>query len=186
MNLDDLISSNRGRPPSLTMTYVRPLGLADVPFIKNPRTGHVVPAGQPLLQIRARHHSAARMIAEGLSLAQISGITGYTPARISTLKQSPDFVNLVSMYREQKDAVFIDVHEKKAELAVMVVDELKDRLEDGKVFTNTELRELLKALNDPNTKPAGPPSVSVSVSFVDSGFGAGQTIQGTVVENKSE
>jgi hypothetical protein len=167
MELVELISSNRGRAATVQAHFVRPLMAEDVPYIKNPPKG-LSGDGTPMLQqLRQRHHSAARLIAEGRAMNEVSAITGYSLSRLSMFKTAPDFRNLVEMYKEQKDAIFLDVHARKAELAAMVVDELKDRIEEKPAsFTNRELSELLKVAADTGTSAPPQAGVAVSITFV--------------------
>lgn len=193
LTLDELLgptsSSNRGRQASFQMTYIRDLVDEDVPGILNPPKYLSAGPVPSIQRMRQRHHSAARLMAEGRPTVEIMQITGYSNSRLSILKQSPDFAELIQSYKLQKDTVYLDVHARKAELQTMIVDELKDRLEDDSSaaqFTNRELAELLKVTTDPNPPPAAPHGVGVQITFVSAENGRASdspatiTIDGTV------
>lgn len=164
MNLHDTVTSNRGRETTFEAFYVRPLSEADLPYILSPPK--TVSTGLSIMNIRERHHSAARLFAEGRTNNEVAAITGYTPARLSSFKTSPDFMDLVRSYAAQKEMIFLDVHARKAELASTVISELQDRLEDSpKTFSNRELSELLKVAADQGEATKTPPSIAVNISF---------------------
>lgn len=98
----------------------------------------------PLARLHAPHHMMARLVAEGKADAAISAITGYTPARIRTLKADPAFSELVNHYEEQVKAEGADVQAQVQGVALMALHEIRDRLEnDPSQFNNKELRELM-------------------------------------------
>jgi hypothetical protein len=170
MLLDELLDgvslgTNRGRSPELELYVVRELGEADLPLVLNPPKGlSTLPSP---IQMRERHHSAARLIAEGRSMAEVGAITGYSPSRISILKQSPDFQELVQVYKAQKDALFLDVHGRKATLAATAISVLQDRLEDTPNSISTrELTEILKVSAGEDAGPQKAAPVSVAINFV--------------------
>ena len=159
------LGSNIGQKGSFHAMFVRDLGEADLPQVLNPQRGlTVLPTP---MQMRHRHHSAARLMAEGRPTHEIMAITGYSNARLSTFKTMPDFQELVSGYKAAKDALYLDAHGRKAELHVAVIDELQDRLEEEpKKFTNRELAELLKASDSQGEAPKAPAGIAVNINFV--------------------
>jgi len=157
LDLDDL---GLGLPPAvgrrrapLSLAYCRDLTEADV---KAMWTAPKLPvASQQLVKLRNTHHMLARLLAEGRPNEECSLITGYTPNRISVLKQDPAFQELVIYYEGQVKVQFLDVHARLAALGMATVDELQQRLEDDpSAFKNRELMELAQMLLDRTVAPA--------------------------------
>jgi hypothetical protein len=174
------IGSNRGRDASHTADFLRPLVQADLPWILSPPKG---PAPEPLKQLRARHHSAARLIAEGRSMSEVSAITGYALSRISILKHSPDFVELVAHYKSIKDALYLDVHARRADLAASVIDELQDRLEENpEKFSPGQLTDLLKvALPEQAESTGGTRGIDINITYIGA---KPETAPGVVIDGE--
>lgn len=102
-----------------------------------------------LARLRGIHHDIARLLSTGLSPAEVSAITGYSPSRISTLQNDPSFKELLSFYAQKDAEVFVDVRKRLATLGMDASAELSDRLVDKpESFTNTQLIELTKATLD--------------------------------------
>jgi hypothetical protein len=53
-----------------------------------------------LKSLRDSHHNIARLLAQGLTLAEISQATGYTVSRISVLSRDPSMQDQVARYRD--------------------------------------------------------------------------------------
>lgn len=102
-----------------------------------------------LARLRGIHHDIARLLATGLTPAEVSAATGYSPSRISTLQNDPSFKELLSFYSQKDAEVFVDVRKRLATLGMDASAELSDRLIDKpESFTNTQLIELTKATLD--------------------------------------
>lgn len=102
-----------------------------------------------LARLRGIHHDIARLLATGLTPAEVSAATGYSPSRISTLQNDPSFKELLSFYSKKDKEVFVDVRKRLATLGMDASAELSDRLIDKpESFTNTQLIELTKATLD--------------------------------------
>lgn len=100
-------------------------------------------------RIRDSHHSVARLLAQGRREAEVSAITGYTVAYISTLKNDQAFGELLVFYREQVDTQFAGMNERMAQLGMDTVQELQLRLaEQPEKFSVTALTELMKTTAD--------------------------------------
>lgn len=153
-SLGDLVMPPaRGRRAApLSIVYTRDLTEADV---KAMWTAPKLPvASQQLVKLRNTHHMLARLLAEGRPNEECSLITGYTPSRISVLKQDPAFQELVIYYEGQTKAQYLDVHARLAALGMSTVDELQHRLEeDPSAFKNRELMELAQMLLDRTVAP---------------------------------
>jgi hypothetical protein len=159
--------------PAPAMALLRELTDEDLDRLK-----HAEPLGSeapPLAKLRHAHHSLARLVAEGRKGVEISLITGYSPSRISILKQDPAFKELVSYYAEQAEAKYLNVHERLAALGITTVEELQARLDENpERFSNRELRELMAEAFGRSVAPlkglrgggGSGGSVSVNINFV--------------------
>lgn len=136
----------RGRAARrIAVEEVRELEEADLALLGEERG--VKPHG--IKKLRDRHHALARCLADGLTDAEASAVTGYDGSRISVLKGDPAFKELVEFYRANRDAQYVEMHEALAGLGRDAVLELRDRMEDEpEKFTNKELRELVTNLAD--------------------------------------
>lgn len=141
-----LLSDARGgRKPAkpLTVEVERELTLEDLALLQSGASPETPQPGQALLSIRHSHHQLARLIVEGEDQANVALLTGYSPAYISTLKNDPAFRELLSFYKDQKDAKFVDVLDRLKTLGLSTLDELQRRLEeDPAAWKNRELMEL--------------------------------------------
>lgn len=124
-----------------------------------------------IARIRHAHHQLAMLVAEGRKGVEIASMTGYTPTRISQLKNDPTFKDLVAYYREQRDAVSLGVQERLAQLGMEAADILHERmLEAPNGFGNRELKEIMMESLDRSSAPSKRPSggAVVNIKFVDS------------------
>lgn len=102
-----------------------------------------------LVKLRQIHHEIARLLASGLSEADVAASTGYSLSRISILKSDPSFKELLAYYSARSEEVFIDVRKRLAMLGTDAVAELQDRLDfKSDSLTNTQLIEITKATLD--------------------------------------
>lgn len=170
------LAASDAPPPTLAnMTYDRDLTESEA---RELTAAPSVRAPQALEKLRYSHHALARMVAQGVSTAEISAISGKSPATISRLTQSdPAFRGLVAHYKSVVDEQFRDVHARfaaKLELLGMAsLDELFARLEDNpKAMTTRELKELFEVAAEHGLAPAPPrgasPPVAISVNFISS------------------
>jgi len=118
-------------------------------------------------KITERHHAVARALAGGLRPGEVAIATGYDPARISILQQSPAFRELVAFYSDAKDAIFAQTFEQISGLAKDAVMELRDRLEEKpEEFSNGMLLELsTKMLDRSGNGPTSTQSVNINVAL---------------------
>lgn len=151
LSIDDLVDMAvpalpRGRRRStLPPSFVREMTREDVATVA---TG--APPQQPLLQrIRTTHHMAARLLAEGRQLVEVSAITGYTPGRLQQLRNDPAFCELLEHYKVQHDGRYANFHERLAGLGMSFVEELQQRLEEQpEAFSNDEVMRAIEKLLD--------------------------------------
>jgi hypothetical protein len=137
------------------VTLVRELTAADLHLLDTLPSVWQLPTIQQLTQ---RHHALARLLASGMSDIQAGEASGYTPMRVSQLKQDPSFIELVRHYQEQVDESFRDVAAEMAGFSLDLMSELRDRFEeDPKSFSIGTLMEIMKSFLDrtghgPSTK----------------------------------
>lgn len=105
--------------------------------------------GQGLERITERHHALAKALASGMKQREAATLTGYAESRISILKRSPAFLDLIEMYRSAADAEFAKLNEQYAGLTKDAMLELRTRLEsDPEAFSNKMLLEMLTQIGD--------------------------------------
>lgn len=192
-SLDDLTNlaiGNARRPagPQVYMEFARNLDASDLDLILNPPPKGITTS--PLARLRNTHHMLARLLSEGRSNSEASLVTGYSPSRISILRNDPAFASLMEYYSTQVEAKYLDVHERLAALGLSSIDELQERLEnDPNSYTNKELMALAEfALDRSVTKdsrkagPGGAPAIAIT--FVGAPAsppkGGAETIDGTL------
>lgn len=154
----------------MKIAKVRDLDDGDLPeILAPPEVGAVTPT---VLELRHGHHTIARLLADGTKQVEISAITGYSQSRISILKGDPAFQELIEYYRTQKEAIYLDVHQRLGTLAITAVEELQQRLdEEPHKITNREVREIAEMALDRSytkgaTQPKAPGAMSLTVQFV--------------------
>lgn len=103
-----------------------------------------------LKRLRWSHHTLARYLADGkLTQVEISAQTGYSEKTITSYKRDPAFSELVAQYREKLQHREVDVVEKLETLAVDMLIEIADRLEeDPEAISMAQLLECSKLLLD--------------------------------------
>lgn len=140
--LDDATDgATRFRVP-LRIEVVRPLTPEDA------EGGFMQPAPPPSLrEIKASHHSLAKLIAAGRSHVEASRITGYSPGYISRLVGDPSFKELVAHYSQVEEIAATDFLGQMRAVGMDLLDELRRRVEDNPAaLTMTQLQEGIKLL----------------------------------------
>jgi hypothetical protein len=86
----------------------------------------------PVVTFRDHHHRIARLLAEGVSPAEIARIVGLSVARIWWLKQETQFRALIEHYKQKiadpKDD-YADIYTRAEQLRVNAIDLLNERYE---------------------------------------------------------
>lgn len=120
-------------------------------------------AGVPALaRITHRHQTAARCVAQGMTLVEVAEIVGYSPQRISDmLRTDPAFQNLVSTYADRiADGVLDDARVMQSKLLIIAseaADEIVDRLEDTEIRAKIPTSELRNLMGDALSRTVAPP-----------------------------
>jgi len=170
-------AGGRKKVSPVTIEVERALVPSDLASLEAGDSPAASPAQGGILHIRYAHHQLARLlVTEGAALAEISLLTGYSPAYISNLKNDPAFKELLAHYEAQKELKFIDVLDRMKTLGLSVLDELQRRLEaDPEGFKKSELMSLADLTllrsragvgSSGGDSPAGNSPVQVNVSFV--------------------
>lgn len=148
LTLDDLLPLSRGRRAAPTeVAYVRDLTVADIVRLLSSPEGSTTQA--PLKKLRTSHHRVAKLVADGVREGEISLITGYSVSRISYFKTDPAFRELVAFYQEQKEELYVNLHERIAALGTDAMEELQTRLDENPAaFGNRDLKDLVEAMLD--------------------------------------
>jgi len=133
-----------GRPAkALEAAVVRDINVADLELAAVTERNSQPPA---LKRITDRHHALARLLASGTKEGEAALILGMDGSRVSILKNSPAFVELLDLYRGEVDREFATTLDHMAGLSRDALIELRERLEDTpEKFSN---RELLSVVND--------------------------------------
>ncbi len=152
--------------------YVRDITSEDLETILDVQSEKVTQTPN-LQEIRAPHHSIARLLAKGASNVEVALLTGYTPEYVYRIQLDPAFRELLDYYTAQKDQVFADVLERMKILGLNSLEELQKRMEENpEEWSKRELMELAELTlgknGGANASSGGSsgPSVAVSVSFV--------------------
>lgn len=104
---------------------------------------------QVLKKIRASHHQAARLLAQGVRAGEVSALTGFCSSRISVLQADPAFEELVRHYASVEESRFADVQERMVTLGLTASEEIIDRLEtEPELISSKELVDIVKAALD--------------------------------------
>jgi DNA-binding CsgD family transcriptional regulator len=150
---------------------VRPLSEEDLAMLSDERGVQKPKVLSSLTMLSERHRNLARLLAMGKPAWECAIITGYTESRISILKSDPAMQNLIKHYTEEKDIVFVQAHEKMAQVASTALDVLQDRLEDPEHVAKMSDGQLLQivevAADRSGLGPSSKSEVQVNVNIAD-------------------
>lgn len=148
--LADVEQSTRGRGKATQVIDIystRELHQADLDAVASAKVG--VATAPTLQNIRASHHRIAKMIAQGVRLVEISRITGYSPGRLTVLKDSPAFADLVAQYSNMVSDAFADTVAKMKDVTDTALQILDERLSDEpESFSNGMLVDVVTKIGD--------------------------------------
>lgn len=161
MNLGLEISPRILGQAALPLNYevVRSLRVEDLELLNTPR-GSSAP---PLQRLTDRHHSTARLIAQGIPPGEVAAIMSFSPTRVSILQSDPAFKELVNFYRTDAQREARSNFERLSGLAADAADILQDRMENKPDdITTGQLVEIVKVGADRSGN--GPQTSSVQVN----------------------
>lgn len=101
-----------------------------------------------LKRLRDSHHAVAKMLARGLTEAQVSLQTGYALSRISVLKNDPSFTELMEFYRHDQDSVSESIEDKMMLMLRDFMQATHEELLDDEEIPFPQKLEALKLLAD--------------------------------------
>lgn len=113
------------RNADITAEVVRDLTAEDMELLRGERG--IQP--KPIQRLRERHHTMARLIAEGRKIGEVAAIVGMEISRVSILQGDPTFKELVVFYRGEVEARYVEVHETLAGLSLDAAIKLREKLE---------------------------------------------------------
>lgn len=87
--------------------------------------------------LRERHHSVARLLAEGVPTCVIATTTGYTPEYIGTLAHAPAMMELIAHYKAPGNLAARQIGENLRRVAGMALESIENDLIAG-TLTATE------------------------------------------------
>ena len=145
LNIEKLAGPGR-LPANLEIEYVRDLHEADFALMAVAPLGSKPPA---IKRLTDRHHSLARLLAAGTPEGEAAIILNYDISRVSILKNSPAFQELLALYRGEVTREFATVLDHMAGISRDALVILRDRMEDNEDrFSNNELMKIAVDFTD--------------------------------------
>jgi len=145
LNIDKLAGPGR-LPSRIGVEYVRDLTQADLEIMAHEPLGSRPPA---LKRLTDRHHSLARLLAAGTPEGEAALILNYDLSRVSIIKNSPAFQELLALYRGEVNREFATVLDHMAGISRDALVILRDRMEDNEDrFSNNELMKIATDFTD--------------------------------------
>lgn len=170
LGLETLRLTGRAAMP-IAAEFVRALTAEDLEMLSKERSVQKPKELSSLAMLSERHRNLARLIAMGKPDWECAVITGYTPSRISILKTDPAMKNLIKHYTEEKDIVYVQAHEKMAQVASTGLDILQERLENPEEIAKMSTGQLLQIIEvSADRSGMGPSSkseVNVNVNIAE-------------------
>lgn len=166
LNIDRAAGPGRRAVP-VDAEFVREVTEADLELIATKDAGSVP---SPIQRITDRHHALARLLASGVAEGEAALILNYDNSRVSILKNSPAFQELLNLYRSEVDREFASVLDHMSGLSRDALLELRDRIEDNpKDFSHRELLSIVTEMSDRavNTDPTGKLPTTVELVAYD-------------------
>lgn len=155
----------------LAVEFVRPLAAEDLEMLAQERGTQKPKTLSSLTMLSERHRNLARLLAMGKPAWECAVITGYTESRISILKSDPAMQNLIKHYSEEKDIVYVQAHEKMAQVVSTALDVLQERLEDPEAVAEMSTGQLLSIIETSADRsglgPSSKSEVQVNVNIAD-------------------
>lgn len=146
-------SATNGVPAEL-FTVCKVRDLEPVDLLERQTNGADTLGAEPfkLKRLRYTHHNLARMLAQRhpkLTQVEISAQTGYSEKTITSYKRDPAFRELIVQYEKEYANTEVDVVAKLETLAIDILVEISDRLEnDPESLSTAQLLECSKLTLD--------------------------------------
>lgn len=167
VNFNSLGLRTRGRAERPVVFEVgRELEPEDLELLSEEGRAQPVPQ---LTKLRERHHTLAKMLAQGTPEGEAAIACGYALSRVSILKADPSFRELVAFYRQGVQERYYDMHEAAAALGRDAIEELHERLEeDPESFSIGQLMTLSSTMMDRTGHgPSSSTNVNVNIGLAD-------------------
>jgi hypothetical protein len=166
LNIVDMKRAGRPSKP-LEAEVLRPITEADLALAD---TLDVSSAPPPLKRLTDRHHALARLLAAGTPEGEAALILNYDQSRISILKHSPAFQELLQLYRSEVDREFATTLEHMSGMTKDALVELRERLEDEpEKFSNRELLSIVTDMVDRADVDGGDAKLPTRIEIVAGG-----------------
>lgn len=127
-------------PADLARLHAPTVAKANGPAAAVAGTGEVV----DLQKVREKHHSVARMIAQGLTQRLVASISGYTESYLSILLDNPAMEELVTFYRLQSGNATEVIGEKLREVGMTALEKISQKLENEEMLSTQDLIAISK------------------------------------------
>ena len=111
--------------------------------------------------LRAKHHQVARLLALGLPEGIVANLTGYTESWLTTLKNSPSMVELISHYRAPGDTAARIIAEKLRFLADLSLEKAIEAVQADEFDGNQLLAAIKLGADRSNNGPMSKVEVGV-------------------------
>lgn len=102
----------------------------------------------PVEKIKAKHHTIARLVAQGRTTVEIANIMSMDRNRLDVLTVDPAFKELVAFYIEKHGEIFDDAAHRMQSLLTDTLEELQERMEDEKARKALGHDELMKQFGE--------------------------------------
>src|SRR5215471_8180324 len=161
------ILPSRGRPgTTLMMSVRRQLTHEDIMRLATQGKAKVL---APVMQrLRASHHRAAQMLAQGKDPTEVAIAVGRTVQRIYDLQKDPAFSNLVLYYADQFTETVIDqaqtIQETWIDIVQLATDEIVDRMENPETLKTIPIGELRQLATAGSDRTVAPPRQATPVA----------------------
>lgn len=153
--IGEQLAADSGRVPVVTCTIEGELDEADL--ARYCQMSGNLPAQKSdekdLASLRARHHQVARFLAMGLPEGLVAELTNFGASYISTLKQSPSMIELISHYRAPGDNATKLIAEKLRLLADMSLEQLIEKVQNKELDVNQLLASTKLGADRSNNGP---------------------------------
>jgi hypothetical protein len=126
LGLDILALTKPGRKPALRAEAGRELTAEDLGRLAGARGTEPT----EVKRLSERHHALARLLSSGMGTVEAAALLGYTASRVSILRSSPAFQELMALYESEKDDAFRDTAARLAGLTYEAITEIQNRLEE--------------------------------------------------------
>jgi len=125
----------------------RALTAEDIALVDNAAVG--VAQAPSVQRLRQSHHRLAQLIASGIKDVEAARLTGYSPSRISILKNDPAFKELLTQYKDIVEEKFSDTIEVMKHVTDDALSLIHERmLDEPDSISTAQLTEIVTKIGD--------------------------------------